>query len=163
MARRSRLSGDFKLRKTLRRIHQTMDNELRPAMEESSKQILESMRDLVPKDTGASAAALQAYVSKDGLNAEIGLRGKRNNRKFYYLRFIEYGTKGYTGGKRSDSRNRRDEVKTDGSHWFGKHPDIPARPAHPWLRPAYQVNREVVLANIHAAVGQTLKKAAENA
>lgn len=163
MARRSRLSGDFKLRRTLRRIHQTMDNDLRPAMEDAAQQILETMRRLVPKDTGAAAAALQVHVSKDGLNAEIGIRGKKNNRKFYYLRFIEYGTKGYTGGKRAGNRNRRNGVKTDGTHWFGQHPDIPARPAHPWLRPAYQVNREVVLADIRAAVGRTLKKAAENA
>ncbi|SEO42714.1 MULTISPECIES: HK97-gp10 family putative phage morphogenesis protein [Pseudomonas] len=163
MARRSRVIGDFKLRRTLRNIHQTMDNQLRPAMQKSADQILETMRELIPRDTGAAAEALEAFVARSGLDAQVGIRGKKNNRKFFYLKFIEYGTKGYTGGKRSGNRNRRDTVKTDGTHWFGKHPDIPARPAHPWLRPAIQVNREVVLANIAGAINETLQRAANNA
>lgn len=163
MARRSRVIGDFKLRRTLRNIHQTMDNQLRPAMQKSADQILETMRELIPRDTGAAAEALEAFVARSGLDAQVGIRGKKNNRKFFYLKFIEYGTKGYTGGKRAGNRNRRDTVKTDGTHWFGKYPDIPARPAHPWLRPAIQVNREVVLANIAGAINETLQRAANNA
>lgn len=163
MARRSRVIGDFKLRRTLRNIHQTMDNQLRPAMQKSADQILETMRELIPRDTGAAAEALEAFVARSGLDAQVGIRGKKNNRKFFYLKFIEYGTKGYTGGKRAGNRNRRVTVKTDGTHWFGKHPDIPARPAHPWLRPAIQVNREVVLANIAGAINETLQRAANNA
>jgi HK97 gp10 family phage protein len=163
MARRSRLSGDFKLRKTLRAIHQTMDNHLKPAMEQAGQRVLATMKELVPRDTGEAAAALSVFVSRSGLNAEIGLRGKKNYRRFFYLRFLVYGTKGYIGGKRAGNRNQRDTVKTDGSHWFGKHPDIPARPAHPWLRPAYQVNREVVLADIRAAVNETLRRATSDA
>ncbi|AVH37022.1 HK97-gp10 family putative phage morphogenesis protein [Pseudomonas putida] len=163
MARRSRLSGDFKLRRTLRNIHQTMDNEVKVAMQDGADRILESMREFVPKDTGEGAAALSAFVSKSGLDAQIGLRGKKANRKYYYLRFIEYGTKGYTEGKRSGGRNKRVTNKSDGKSFFGKYPDIPARPAHPWLRPALDVNREFVLANIRAAVARTLRKASEGA
>ncbi|MFJ3487730.1 HK97 gp10 family phage protein [Pseudomonas sp. NPDC090202] len=158
-ARRSRLTGDFKVRKLLRTIHQTADNEVKLAMQDSAQKLLETMRDLIPKDTGDGAAALTAFVSKSGLDAQVGLRGKKANRKYYYLRFIEYGTKGYAGGKRSGNRNRRVKNKSDGKHFFGKYPDIPARPAHPWLRPAYDVNREFVLANVRAAVSRTLKRA----
>lgn len=163
MTRRSRLSGDFKLRRTLRNIHQTMDNEVKVAMQDGADRILESMREFVPKDTGEGVAALSAFVSKSGLDAQIGLRGKKANRKYYYLRFIEYGTKGYTEGKRSGGRNKRVTNKSDGKSFFGKYPDIPARPAHPWLRPALDVNREFVLANLRAAVNRTLKKASEGA
>ena len=46
-------------------------------------------------------------------------------------------------------------------HFFGKYPDIPARPAHPWLRPAKDVNREYVIANIQAAISRTLSKASK--
>lgn len=159
MAGRSRISGDFKLRSTLRRIHQTMDNEVKVAMQQGADRILETMRDLIPKDTGQGAAALTAFVSKSGLDAQIGLRGKKANRRFFYLRFLEFGTKGYEGAKRSGNRNKRATNKTDGSHFFGKYPDIPAQPAHPWLRPAYDVNREFVLADIRAAVTRTLRKA----
>ncbi|WP_449432351.1 HK97-gp10 family putative phage morphogenesis protein [Pseudomonas putida] len=160
MARRSRMSGDFKLRKLLRTIHQTVDNEVRVAMQEGADKILGSMREFIPKDTGAGADALTAYVAKSGLDAQIGLRGKKANRRFFYLRFLEYGTKGYSGGKRAGNRNPREANKTDGENWYGKRPDIPAMPAHPWLRPAMDVNREVVLADISAAVGRTLQKAA---
>ena len=187
-ARRSRISGDFKLRKTLRNIHETMDNELAPAMQEAANKILETMRQLVPKDTGAAAAALRVFVSKSGLDAQIGIRGKRDTRRFFYLRFFEYGTKGYSGsiyrradisaaggehtnnrdksqlkGRRNALNQRPTKNKSDGSHFFGKYPDIPARPAHPWLRPAMAVNREFVLANIKAAVARTLRKASEGA
>ncbi|MDD1150403.1 HK97 gp10 family phage protein [Pseudomonas sp. TNT2022 ID357] len=160
-ARRSRMSGDFKLRRTLRNIHATMDNELVPVMQESANQILATMRQLVPRDTGAAAGALKAFVSKSGLDAQIGLRGKKDNRRFFYLKFLEYGTKGYSGGKRSGNRSRRDTNKSDGASFFGKYPDIPARPAHPWLRPAIDVNREFVLANVRAAVIRSLSKASK--
>lgn len=159
MARRSRMRGDFKLRRTLRNIHKTMDNELRPEMERAANRILASMQELIPRDTGAAASALKVYVAPSGLDAQIGIRGKRDNRRFFYMRFIEYGTKGYSGGKRAGDRNRRESNKSDGTHFFGKYPKIPARPAHPWLRPAMQVNREFVLENIKAAVNRTLRRA----
>lgn len=161
MARRSRISGDFKLRRTLRNIHQTMDNELRPAMQQAANKILATMQATVPRDTGEAAGALQAFVSKSGLDAQIGIRGKKDNRRFFYLRFLEYGTKGYDGRKRAGNRSRSVKNKSDGAHFFGKYPDIPALPAHPWLRPALDVNREVVLADIRAAVNRTLKKASQ--
>lgn len=160
-ARRSRMSGDFKLRRTLRTLHQSMDNELAPVMRDSAERILSTMKNLIPKDTGAAAAALTVFVSQSGLDAQIGIRGKKNKQRFFYLRFVEYGTKGYTGNKRAGGRTRRPTNKADGSNFFGKYPDIPARPAHPWLRPAKDVNREYVVANIKAAIGQTLSKASK--
>ena len=162
-ARRSRMSGDFKLRRTLRNIHATMDNELVPAMQEAADKVLATMKELIPRDTGASAAALKVFVSKSGLDAEIGIRGKKDMRRFYYLKFLEYGTKGYTGKKRAGGRNRRTTNKSDGTNFYGKYPDIPARPAHPWLRPAMDVNREFVLASVRAAVARSLNKASRGA
>ncbi|MEX0297357.1 HK97 gp10 family phage protein [Pseudomonas putida] len=161
-ARRSRLDGDFKLRKLLRTIHQTADNEVKVAMQESAQKLLTTMQELIPKDTGEGAAALTAFVSKSGLDAQVGIRGKKLNRRFFYLGIVERGSKGYTEGKRAGGRNKRPTNKTDGSTFFGKYPDIPARPAHPWLRPAYDVNKELILANIRAAVNRTLKKASES-
>ena len=162
-ARRSRMSGDFKLRRLLRTIHATTDNELVPAMQESASQILASMRELVPRDTGAAMGALKVFVSKSGLDAQIGIRGKKDNRKFFYLRFYEHGTKGYKGNKRSGGRNRRKTNKSDGTNFFGKFPDIPARPAHPWLRPSLDLNREHVQSNLSAAIARALAKASRGA
>ncbi|KPM65563.1 hypothetical protein HB13667_11630 [Pseudomonas putida] len=186
MARRSSLRGDIRLRRTLRNIHRTMDNELRPSMQRCADRVLGTMQQLIPKDTGDAAGALSAFVSKSGLDAQIGLRGKRDSQRFFYMRFIEYGTKGYSGkiyqradsnavggvhtknrdtmqlrGRRNALRQRAVKNKSDGTHFFGKYPDIPARPAHPWLRPALQVNREFVLAEIEATITRTLRKASQ--
>lgn len=160
MARRSRVLGDFKLRRLLRTIHKTMDNELKPAMQEGADKILADMQRLAPKDSGAGAAALTAFVAKSGLDAQIGLRGKKANREFYYLKYIEYGTKGVSGEKRANGRRRRNTNKSDGAHWFGKYPDIPARPAHPFIRPAYDLNRDEMVALIRQAIASTLARAA---
>ncbi|QNL89286.1 HK97-gp10 family putative phage morphogenesis protein [Pseudomonas putida] len=186
MARRSSLRGDIRLRRTLRNIHKTMDNELKPAMEKAAARVLATQKQLIPKDTGAAASALKAYVSPSGLDAQIGIRGKRDNRRFFYLRFVEYGTKGYSGsmyqradrnavggvhtnnrdksqlrGRRNSIRQRDTKNKSDGQNFFGKYPDIPARPAHPWLRPSMDVNREYVMADLEAAVRLTLRKASQ--
>ena len=185
MARRSRILGDFKLRRLLRNIHMTMDNEVKPAMQQAADLVLDTQKQLIPKDSGEGAWVLTAYVSKSGLDAQIGVRGKKANRRFYYLRFIEYGSKGYSGslyhradaskpggthtknrdttqlsGKRNALRQRDVKNKTDGKHWFGKYPDIPARPAHPFIRPSYDMNRDKITALIRQAIASTLARAA---
>jgi len=160
MGRRSRLDGDFKLRKTLRNIHTTLDNELRGAMQEAANIVLAAQQELIPKDTGAAAASLTAFVSKNGLDAQIGIRGKKNNKDLYYMRFVEHGTKGYSGDKRAGNRKRRDTNKSNGGTFFGKYPDIPARAAHPWLRPSYDMNKEDIVRIIEGAISSTLARAA---
>lgn len=186
MARRSSIRGEIRLRRTLRNIHKTMDNELQPAMAKSAARVLATQQQLIPKDTGAASAALRIYVALSGLDAQVGIRGKRDNRRFFYLRFLEYGTKGYSGsryqradrnavggvhinnrdksqlkGRRNSIRQRDTKNKSDGQHFFGKYPDIPARPAHPWLRPSLDVNREFVMADLEEAVRRTLRKASQ--
>ena len=95
--RRSSIKGDFKLRGVLRRIGNQMDSDVRPAMQKAADLVLQTQKSLIPVDTGEGQAALTAFVSKSGLDAQIGIRGKKKNKKFFYLRFIEYGTKGSQG------------------------------------------------------------------
>ncbi|ASN71515.1 hypothetical protein 9F2_9 [uncultured Caudovirales phage] len=162
MARRSRVRGDFKLRRTLRNIHQEMDNQLRPAMQKAADLVLELQKSSVRVSDGPgphARDALEAFVSKSGLDAQIGIRGKKDNREFFYLKFLEYGTKGYSGQSRAGGRKRSDKNKSDGAQFFGKYPDIPARPAHPWLRPSYDMNRERIVEIIERAVRDTLARA----
>ena len=160
MARRSRVIGDFALRRLLRRMPEAVEAHLKPAIKQGAEMILADMQHLVPRDTGTAASQLTAFVAKSGLDAQIGLRGKRAAQKAYYLYFIEFGTKGYSGQKRSANRNRRASNKTDGEHWFGRYPEIPARPAHPFIRPAFDMNKEAVVALVRNAVASTLAQAA---
>lgn len=141
MARRSRSQGDYKLRGLLRRIGNQMESDLRPAMVEAANLVLTTQQELIPRDTGDAENALEAFVSKSGLDAEIGIRGKRNNRKIFYAKFIEYGTKQYKLG--------------DGT--------VAARPAHPWLRPSIDMNRDEIASIIRRAIASTLAQAAQEA
>lgn len=161
MARRS-IKGDFKLRRTLRNIHQQMDNQLRPAMEKAAELVLEIQKSSVAVSDGPgphARDALEAFVSKSGLDAQIGIRGKKDNRDFFYLKFLEYGTKGYSGQSRAGGRKRSDKNKSDGSQFFGKYPDNPARAAHPWLRPSFDMNRDRIVQIIQGAIKDTLGRA----
>ena len=139
MARRSSVQGNFKLRGLLRRIGSQMESDLRPAMAEAANLVLATQQELIPRDTGEIEEALESFVSKSGLDAQIGIRGKKDNRHFFYGRFLEFGTKAYTRG--------------DGT--------VAARPAHPWLRPSYDMNRDEIQLIISNAIASTLKKAAE--
>lgn len=162
---RSRVIGDIKLRKMLREIHKTADNLIKPAMQESASRILADMRMLVPKDTGHGADELSAFVSKSGLDAQVGIRGKRTQERAFYLRFYEYGTKGYSGERyrrqsRSMKRSEKPKYSRRTKANFGIYPDIPARRAQPWLRPSYDMNREAIRQLISAAITETLRRAA---
>lgn len=139
MVRRSSIQGDFKLRGLLRRIGNEMESDLRPAMVEAANLVLVTQQELIPRDTGEIEESLKAFVSKSGLDAQIGIRGKRDNRHFFYGKFLEYGTKQYTRGDHT----------------------VAARPAHPWLRPSYDMNRDEIQLIISRAIASTLKKVAE--
>lgn len=185
MARkRSRIRGDFKLRGVLRRLAAMEQSELPAAMKQAADVVLATQQQLIPRDTGEAANALQVRVSKNGLDARIGIIGKNDNSRFFYLKFVEYGTKGYSGklyhrldkskpggthtnnrdksqlkGRRNALRNRPTKNKADGKNFFGYYPDIPGRPAHPWLRPSYQLNRDEIRNLISAAITRTLNRA----
>ena len=116
-----------------------MESDLRPAMVQAANLVLATQQRLIPRDTGALEQAVEAFVSKSGLDAQIGIRGKKDNRTYFYGRFLERGTKQYIRG---DST-------------------VAARPAHPWLRPSYDMNREQIVDLITKAVASTLRKAAE--
>lgn len=141
MARRSSIQGDFKLRGLLRRIGNEMESDLRPAMVEAANLVLATQQRLIPRDTGEIEQGLEAFVSKSGLDAQIGIRGKKDNRHFFYGRFLEYGTKQYVRGDHT----------------------VAARPAHPWLRPSYDMNRDQIATIISRAIEATLRRAAEGA
>ncbi|KRW62338.1 HK97-gp10 family putative phage morphogenesis protein [Pseudomonas sp. TTU2014-080ASC] len=161
MARRSRVRGDFKLRGVLRRLANIEQSDLPPAMAKAADLVLAAQQQLIPKDTGAAAAALQVRISKNGLDARIGIVGKADNRRFFYLRFVEYGTKGYTAKLKQGQSEKTN--KSDGEAFFGYSPTIPAMPAHPWLRPSIQLTRDDIRLIISEAVRSTLARAAKGA
>ncbi len=83
-------------------------------------------------------------ISRSGLSAKVGIIGKRANRRLYYAKFIEFGTKGHPPRKGKRRRRRG-------------HPGTPARP---FLRPALEANGRHISAVIDRAVDDVLDRAA---
>jgi hypothetical protein len=77
------MQGDFKLRGLLRRIGNQMESDLRPAMVEAANLVLATQQEMIPKDEGDAENALTAFVSKSGLDAQIGIRGKKKIRRSF--------------------------------------------------------------------------------
>lgn len=79
MARRSSIKGDFKLRGVLRRIAALGESDLPEAMKKAADLVLATQQQLIPRDTGEAANALQVKVSKNGLDARIGIIGNSSS------------------------------------------------------------------------------------
>lgn len=151
---RSGVLGLSKLRRKLRRIHQTMPNEIKPVMEKHANAMLADMQANAPRDTNRAANALQARVRPDGLSARVGLLTPARQRKFWYLRFAEKGTKG------GPVKVRRQSVLSNGTEVFGTEVMIPPQPATPFITPAFDRQREAMLRDVQAAIRSTIDKAA---
>ncbi len=78
MGRRSRIKGDFKLRGVLRRIAALDRSDLPRGMAQAADLVLATQQNMIPRDTGEAAAALQVRISRNGLDARIGIIGKRD-------------------------------------------------------------------------------------
>lgn len=142
----------------------------------------------VPKDTGELARSIEFKTGNKGLTAIIGpsaksaavVKTQRGGSAFatrkagakplseltkykLWLFFVgywtEFGTKGHkikAGGKKGKTGKK---VLSDGSQFFGKEVNIPAKPAQPFMRPAYDVNEQWAINRVTQAVNKTLEKA----
>lgn len=165
MARRSGLQGVSNLRRTLRRIEPEMTEEARGAMQDGAEAITLDAVARVPRDEGDLARSIGYKLGRDGLTAIIGPAAKqvamvggrtsagapfatrsRRQRKlsiknkealfqFFKGYWLEYGTKG------SPAHN------------------IPPLPAHPFMGPAFDLNKEWLLDKVRQGINRALERA----
>lgn len=161
MARRSRVTGVNRLRKTLRRVDPEIGAEVREAVRESAEAItLDAVR-FAPRDEGDLVRAIDYQLGRDGFTAVIGpgakaaeiarrragspfalagsaVRLSRSNRHLLYQFFkgywAEFGTKGGNG--------------------------VPPQPARPFMQPAWDLNRPYAVKRTQGAVRNALERAA---
>jgi HK97 gp10 family phage protein len=133
---RAGLQGIGKLRRTLRRIEDEAQRELREAVDDGAEAILQDMRALVPVRTGALARLLGKRVARDGLTARVGLVTKKAQRDGFYFRFLDAGTKG------NPKRN------------------IPPQPALHIRATAFDLNRDWIRSRTQKGIALALKRAA---
>lgn len=165
MARRkSGLSGVTKLRKTLRRLPEEVQANVRGAVNLVAEAVEADMKSGAPRAEGDLAASIQTAKSRDGLAAVVGPAAKafkvvrrakakarrdgiklqlsdRNKHLMFQLakaNWIENGTKGYP------QRN------------------IPPMPARPFIQPAVDLNSAYFEQQVRLAVRRAIEEAARD-
>jgi len=116
-------------------------NVMRGAQRAGAAPIRDEAKRLAPKRTGGLAKAIKTSSPKVGdgyVTVSIKLYpASKGGHEHWFLGLIyEYGSRGYTGELRGGNRRRSNKMKSDGSTFYGKYPDIAARPAEPFMRPA---------------------------
>lgn len=150
---RSGLRGVNSLRRTLRRIEPEAKTELKEAVEQGAEAILQDMIMLVPKDSGDLARLLNKRVARDGTTARIGLLTKKQQQDGFYARFLEYGTKGYAAGQTRFAKNSKTTTRVKRN--------VPARPAQPFIGPAFDLNKDWILERARKGIDLALARAAK--
>jgi HK97 gp10 family phage protein len=153
---RSRAELDPKFRRLMQRLDRDMVDPLKREIAASGRKVYEDAFGNVPVDTGDLRDALGFRMGSAGLAAEIGYDPKAFKAKWrkagWRAHFVHNGTQGYKAGERRRSGRTSTRVAKD----------IPARPARPFLRDAFDKNREEILQRHRAAVAEVLKKASND-
>ena len=142
---RSGLRGVGKLRRTLRRLGPEATKDIRKPIERGADFILGDMLSLVPKDSGDLARALDRRIARDGLTARIGLVTPSKQRDLFYARFVEFGTKG-------------GQVTARRAGGLPYTMNVPARPATPFMQPAFDLNRAQIVRETQTAIRLVLER-----
>lgn len=108
------------------------------AIERAAKEFQADLVALAPAKSGdlraalSSTDAVQIERTDAGLKVTVGFLSTAQKKKAFHGFFVEFGTKGYKAGQKrfagKTKRGDRRMVKVKR--------DIPARPAHPFFRPA---------------------------
>lgn len=138
----------------LRRILTGVNSGIRPAMLDATNKLQKDVIMGLPRNTGNLEDLVTTYVSPSGLIGEVGLRGKRAKSAGFYLRFLEFGTKGH---KVKVSKHKK--VLSNGDDTFGTNADIPALPARPVLQPAWNRNKSGIIARVKKVIDDSILKA----
>lgn len=156
---RSRITGFPKLRQKLKRAPEAIRAGVAKAIEESIKDVQRRAVALVPVRTGnlrnAIASKQAIGIREKGMRAEFGLRTKAMRKRAFYAPMVEFGTKGYKAGDK-----RVNKTSLTGKQYFTTvKKDAPARPAQPFMWPAFEMARPGIRLRIRKALGEAAQKA----
>ena len=179
-SRRSGVQQSPRLNRMLRRADPEITEELKDAIGEMGMNLLSEAQARVPVDTGDLRNSISVRRGSNGLSIEVGFSPRRFRRAWrrggWYARFIEYGTKGYqperqtvafreageNAGERTTVMREANVYHRNGSRRIAKTLNrIPARPARPFLRPAFEAAKVEGLPRIRAALLKVLAKLSE--
>ncbi|MEL6375053.1 MAG: HK97 gp10 family phage protein [Pseudomonadota bacterium] len=153
------LEGGAKFRRALKRLPEHARKEVADDLMVSARDVQVIAISLVPMRTGNLATLLASPRAigkrEKGMRVEFGFRTAALRRDGWYAHFVEHGTKGYSAGD-----VRLSGVSRSGLGRYKKvNRDVPARPAQPFIRPAFQLLLPRHKARMKAAVRRAVKKA----
>lgn len=135
---------------------------LQKALAAGAKPVLQTARQLVPVKSGVLRRAIYAYRDKRNssgvfeqraIGVRSGKRFKKSNRDAYYWRFIEFGRQAFATAK--------GVLGTPQKGFFGK--AVAAIAPRPFLRPAFDRNKQTSLEEIRKSLAAEIPKAAKKA
>ena len=158
MAHSFRVRGQQSLTRQLRKLPEAAQREVKEALREGAELVQRDAVAMVPVKTGNLRKILSSpravRIRKGGLQVVFGITGAKAGRDGFYARFVEFGTKGYSAGQR-----RRSGADKGGKVKYQRMKrSVPARPARPFMRPAFFKNRLAIRERIRAAVRRALQR-----
>lgn len=138
----------------MRRILTGVDSGIRPAMQDAVNKLHKEVIANTPRNTGSLEDLITSYVNSTGTVGEVGLRGKRAKAAGFYLRFLEFGTKGHHVKVGSGKK-----VLSDGDNTFGTNAYIPAMGPRPILSTAWYMEKPVIINKIAKVVNDAITQA----
>lgn len=152
MSRKSGMTST-RARMKMRRLLTQTDSGIKPAMQDAVNILTREMKERAPVDTGDLKDGITGFVAKNGMRGEVGFRGKKGRSKFFYARFIEFGTKGSTVSVDDAG------VLSGAGGTFGTRANIPARPARPFMQPTWDAKKPEVVNRVTKAINKAIKEA----
>lgn len=178
----SSIRGANKVRRKISRISKEADKPLKPVLEKVAMRIVVSAKNLAPVDSGALRDSIEYKISSDGLTVVVApsvrnaavrkatkgggvdarkvdfsrMRASSKDKFFQAVKgyWVEFGTKGGTINAKTVAS------LTDGANFYGKQVIIPARPARPFMNPAYEENKAQAVREVSAAFNKMLEEVA---
>lgn len=137
----STIQGASAVSRKLASYQAYLDKRLAVAVEEAARQMQRDLVMLAPARSGRLRAALASQdairikgAGTANVRAEVGFITAEQKRQAFHAFFIEFGTKGYVRGQRRYAGKAK---KSGRERWQKINRNIPARPAHPFFRPAF--------------------------
>ena len=132
MANNSKFTS-VRARMKLRRILEGTNARIEPAMQDVANSLRNEVAERVPVKSGNLKNLITAQVSKNGLTAEVGIRGKKARSKGFYAYFLEFGTKNAGGGQRMAPQ--------------------------PFLQPAWESEKPKIINKVSKVINKAIKEA----
>lgn len=165
---KSRVYGVPKLRRTLRRLPEEIAIEVRKEVKENAEEVLADMRSEAPHSSVREN--LSVKISRDGFTAQVGLIGKRANKRGFLGRIFEFGAKAHVISPRKGKQWRRRtkgggtvlvdaQMVTSEGKFVGKSANHPGMGARPWFFAPFRRKKPQIIAEIKKAIGKAMKRA----